>query len=77
LQSRGEASPYYNSTHVAWRARVRAFVDARVIPFCDEWDESGYPKALHREARGLHVGLFEAPSRRGNAGLHWLRFARV
>lgn len=51
LQSRGEASPYYNATHVAWRARCRAFVDARVIPFCDQWDETGYPKELHREAR--------------------------
>ena len=50
-QSRGEASPYYNASHVAWRARCRAFMEQRVIPHCDEWDEAGYPRELHREAR--------------------------
>lgn len=74
VQSRGEASPYYNATHVAWRARVRAFVDARVIPFCDEWDESGYPQELHREARAKHQAAW-LRALRDNAGLRWLRFA--
>ena len=36
---------------MTWRARCRAFVEQRVIPHCDEWDEHGYPKELHREAR--------------------------
>ena len=52
-QSRGEASPYYNDSHVAWRARCRAFVEQRVIPHCDAWDETGYPRELHREARAV------------------------
>ena len=31
-------SPYYNASHRAFRERVRAFVDAEVTPFCDQWD---------------------------------------
>lgn len=41
------ASPYYGPSHVAWRARVRAFVETEVLPTMDEWSES--PKGAPRE----------------------------
>ena len=41
---------------MAWRARCRAFVEARVIPFCDDWDVNGYPKELHRELYDAGIG---------------------
>ena len=36
---RGTPSPYYDETHVALRARVRAFVDEHLAPYVDEWEE--------------------------------------
>ena len=36
---------------MAFRDKVRAFVDDKVIPFVDEWDEAGdVPESLRREA---------------------------
>ena len=43
--------PYYKQTHLDFRAKVRAFVDAEMIPFVDEWDRAGtYPPELHAKA---------------------------
>jgi alkylation response protein AidB-like acyl-CoA dehydrogenase len=51
LWYQGYASPYYNDSHRAFRAKVRKFVDAELIPYCHEWDESGtYPKDLAEKA---------------------------
>ena len=49
-------SPYYSDSHVAWRARVRDFVEAHVIPFCDDWDVAGYPRELHVKAYEAGIG---------------------
>ena len=44
-------SPYYKDTHIAFRAKVRSFVEKEVMPFCHEWDESGvYPVELRQKA---------------------------
>jgi alkylation response protein AidB-like acyl-CoA dehydrogenase len=37
---RGIASPYYNDSHVALRAKVRDFVDKELLPNVDEWEEA-------------------------------------
>merc|ERR1711959_373912 len=37
---RGHNSPYYRETHHAWRAKIRAFVESEIIPYCQEWDEA-------------------------------------
>ena len=47
-------SPYYKDTHREYRARVRAFVEKEVTPFCAQWDEV---KAIPRE---LFVKAYEA-----------------
>ena len=36
----GGASPYYGASHVAFRAKVRAFVDEHVTPHCRDWDDA-------------------------------------
>ena len=54
-----ETSPYYTEAHVAFRAKVRAFVDAELIPHVDAWDEAGaFPEELHRKAYA--AGIYAA-----------------
>ena len=45
---RGIPTPYYKETHVAFRAKVRNFVETKLRPFVDEWVETGYPMELHK-----------------------------
>lgn len=42
----GWHSPYYNSSHHAFRAALRSFVDTELAPFVHEWDEE---KSLPRD----------------------------
>lgn len=53
----GAHSPYYGASHIAWREKLRAFVEDEVKPHVDEWIESpeGYPKALHSRAYELGI----------------------
>lgn len=37
---RGEATPYYNENHAAFRKTVRDFIDTHIRPFANEWDEA-------------------------------------
>lgn len=57
----GKYSPYYTPSHVAFRAKVRAFVEKEIKPHMEDWleagerahdqaDYKGYPLALHRKA---------------------------
>jgi len=55
------ASPYYNDSHRAFRAKVREFIDKEITPYCHEWDEAGtYPKELHKKAyeTGIHGAMW-------------------
>jgi len=42
----GSVSPYYNETHVRFRAAIREFVETEIAPNVHEWDEA---KRLPRE----------------------------
>jgi len=45
------ASPYYKTTHVEFRDRMRAFVDKEIIPFVAAWDEAGeYDPSFRQKA---------------------------
>ena len=33
-------SPYYNDSHIRFRAGMREFVERELMPFCHEWDEA-------------------------------------
>jgi alkylation response protein AidB-like acyl-CoA dehydrogenase len=52
-------SPYYNDSHRAWRGVVRNFVDTEIMPYRDEWDETGkIPDELFIKAG--KIGLLSA-----------------
>ena len=49
-------SPLYNEDHRAWRATLRKFIEAEIMPHVNEWDEAGeFPRELYRKA--ATVGL--------------------
>jgi len=49
-------SPFFQEHHHAWRATLRRWVDAEIMPFADQWDEAGtFPRELYRKAS--EVGL--------------------
>lgn len=51
-------SPYYDSSHEAFRDQVRRFVRTEIEPHADEWDEAGsFPRELYRKAAA--VGLLQ------------------
>jgi hypothetical protein len=44
-------SPYYNESHHTFRAKIRAFTEKEIMPFCHEWDEAKtLPKELFEKA---------------------------
>jgi alkylation response protein AidB-like acyl-CoA dehydrogenase len=58
-------SPFYNETHIKFRAAIRAFVEKELMPFCHEWDEAkSLPKDLAKKC-------FEAGWLPAVAGLPW------
>jgi alkylation response protein AidB-like acyl-CoA dehydrogenase len=58
---RGVATPYYQLTHAAVRNKVRAFVDAELIPNIEAWEA----------AEGVPRELFQKAYRAGILGLGW------
>ena len=49
-------NPNFSEEHIAWRAALRRFIDAEIMPYADEWDEAGaIPDALWPKAAA--VGL--------------------
>ncbi len=53
---RGVATPYYGATHAAVRQKVRAFVDAELLPHIDEWEANeGVPRSLFQRAYACGV----------------------
>lgn len=48
--------PFFQEHHHAWRATLRRWVEAEIMPFADAWDEAGtFPRELYRKAS--EVGL--------------------
>ncbi len=67
-------NPNMTSEHEAWRAQLRRFVDAEIMPYAEDWDEAGeipielWPKAA---AVGL-LGLGYPEQYGGTPGDVWL-----
>jgi len=57
---RGYSTPYYNDSHVQFRAKVRAFVEKEITPHVEEWEEKeDYPgREFHQKA--YEAGVFGA-----------------
>ena len=55
-------SPYYTEKHVAWRAKVRAFVDAELAPNAAQWEEDyitkGQEMPLDWVAKAVQAGVY-------------------
>mmetsp|Transcript_1254 Transcript_1254/g.2000 ORF Transcript_1254/g.2000 Transcript_1254/m.2000 type:complete len:427 (-) Transcript_1254:124-1404(-) len=56
----GQVSPYYNTSHVAFRARVRAFVDEYLLPNVDKWEEECATQGKEVDAKELARKAVEA-----------------
>jgi acyl-CoA dehydrogenase len=60
----GYFSPNFKPTHVAFRAKVRKFVEEELKPNLDQWIEEGatYPNELHIKAyaAGINGAIFPA-----------------
>jgi len=57
----GFSSPYYNDSHVKFRATCRKFVEEEILPYSDDWATrpEGYPyKELH--PKGYKAGVLGA-----------------
>jgi acyl-CoA dehydrogenase len=62
----GRPSPYYKEEHVAFRNKVRAFVDAELMPHWKQWDEQGsFPVDLHKKAYDAGVYSWRYPRELG------------
>jgi alkylation response protein AidB-like acyl-CoA dehydrogenase len=59
-------SPYYSDSHVAFRAKVREFVETKITPFVSDWDEEGgYPLTLHQDIFNAGISGFMWPDEFG------------
>ena len=60
---------YFNDTHRMVRDTTRRFVDQHVLPFVDEWEESGsFPRELYRQAADAGLLGIGFPEEYGGAG---------
>lgn len=62
-------SPFLADRHVAWRERVRAFVDAEIAPHLDAWDAAAtFPDELYLKAARAGVLGMGFPTALGGTG---------
>jgi acyl-CoA dehydrogenase len=62
-------SPFMLERHAAWRARVRAFVDAEIAPHLDAWDAAAtFPDELYTRAVAAGVLGMGFPTSLGGTG---------
>eukprot|EP01127_Copromyxa_protea_P010106 TRINITY_DN2435_c0_g1_i1.p1 TRINITY_DN2435_c0_g1~~TRINITY_DN2435_c0_g1_i1.p1 ORF type:complete len:410 (-),score=99.70 TRINITY_DN2435_c0_g1_i1:29-1258(-) len=56
---RGFSTPYYNDSHVNFRAKVRDWCEKEIVPNVEEWEENqDYPRDLHRKC--YEAGIYGA-----------------
>lgn len=53
----GHCSPYYSSTHIEWRSRVRSWLEEHVIPFAPEWEENAFYEYGEHDGQVDHLAL--------------------
>lgn len=74
---RGIPTPYYKEHHVAFREKVRNFVEAKLKPNVDEWIEHGYPMNLHKMFYDEGLGGILFPDEFGGSSSKHDYFHRV
>ena len=51
-------NPNITPSHEEWRAQLRRFVDAEIMPHAEDWDEAGeIPTELAKSGGGGFVGI--------------------
>ena len=69
----GATSPYFTAEHEILRATVRRFIEERVKPDADAWEEAGFvPRAVLREMGELGLLGIRYDSRHGGSELNTL-----
>ncbi len=70
------ANPHFTESHHAWREQLRRFIDAEIMPFADEWDETGsIPAALWPKAAAVGLlGLGYPESYGGTPADSWYQW---
>jgi acyl-CoA dehydrogenase len=67
------ASPYFTSEHEMLRATLRRFIDRRVLPYADAWEDAGFvPREVLREMGELGLLGIRYASRHGGGELDTL-----
>ena len=67
------ASPYFTVEHEMLRQTLRRFIEERVKPEADRWEEAGFvPRAVLREMGELGLLGIRYSSRHGGSGLDTL-----
>ena len=69
----GKYSPYYTASHVAFRAKVRAFVEKELKPHMDDWLAAGEAARSQSEYRGYPLELHRKAYEAGIAGVIYPR----
>ena len=73
LSAKTDGSPYFTSEHAMLRDALRRFVNERVVPHADAWEEAGFvPRALLREMGALGFLGIRYPERFGGSALDTL-----
>ncbi|MFG2225323.1 acyl-CoA dehydrogenase family protein [Streptomyces sp. NPDC048644] len=68
----------FNEDHEAFRATIRAFIEAEVVPVYDEWIAAGQaPRDFYRKLGELGVFGIEVPEEYGGAGETSFKFNAV
>jgi len=68
----------FNEDHEAYRQTLRAFIEAEVKPYYDDWFQQGLvPRDLYRKLGALGMFSIEVPAEYGGAGIDSFKFGAV
>ena len=69
----GRASPFFTTEHEMLRSTLRRFIDERVMPYADAWEDAGFvPREVLREMGALGLLGIRYHSRHGGSELDTL-----
>ncbi len=68
----------YGEDHELFRASVRAFAEAEMLPFCDEWEKAGIvPKSVFKKAGDMGLLGMAVPEEFGGPGMPDFRWNAI
>jgi len=68
----------YDQDHESFRATLRSFLEAEVLPHYDEWFEAGVvPRSLYRQMADLGLFGINVPEEYGGAGVESHKFTAI